>query len=137
MVKKCQNKSLYYCYSPYDCTVYFYYYTFAHADDTWWVSLELSNGSDSLIKWNSSGVKFWTQLAVTAKALLWAVILKKSRNIRQADIPLCKNHHPVSWYNIYKEYKSTYENTNQCPMLPEFHRNISIHWTTELSLNHL
>ena len=63
---------------------------------TEWLSRPLSTGRDSLMDWNSSRVMFWTQLAVTIRALRWATTLKKSMNIRHAAIPFWNKHSKVT-----------------------------------------
>lgn len=47
--------------------------------------------SESATKWNSSAWRFWQQLDVMANAARWALILKKSRYIRQAATPRWNN----------------------------------------------
>lgn len=54
------------------------------------VSRFASRESESATKWNSSAWRFWQQLDVMANAARWALILKKSRYIRQAVTPRWK-----------------------------------------------
>lgn len=57
-----------------------------------------SSCRESLTRWNSSGVKFWQQLAVIESAARCAFIEKKSRYVRHADTPRWKE---ISNYYIH------------------------------------